>query len=158
MAFVFAGTTAIQDGSDVFLTPDLMYGSANYQLIERGLAYPTFYSGLFRDLRDEMSKAAIHARKTGQGLYPVDKTFSGFEVTGVKVLQNQHVILPKLFRRLITHLDDGNTMRTFKRDLEDNPERVLFVSQGHFTHFDNLIEVNGITVKMNHPIEDVVFV
>ena len=157
VAFVFAGSTQLKDGSDVFLTPQMMRDSSNYQLIDTGMAYPTYYAGLFHDLREEMSKAAVSARNNGVGLHSVDKTFSGFEVTGVNALQNQHVILPKLFRRLIAHLDDGNTIRTFKSDLEDNPEKVLIVSRGHFTHFDNLIDVTGKTVKMNHPIEDVVF-
>ena len=62
VAFAFAGTPPEADGSSVFLTAARMKDSLNYKSVLEGLAYPTYYKGLFSDLRNELTQAAITAR------------------------------------------------------------------------------------------------
>jgi hypothetical protein len=78
--------------------------TANHHLISTGLAYPTYYRALFPDLRRELTAAAKQARDSGLGVWASDATTAGFDVTGLDVLQDDIVIVPKLFRRLVEYL------------------------------------------------------
>lgn len=51
--------------------------SVNWQLLDAGWVYPTFYSKLYVDLRDELSAAAVAARSEGKGVRAHDATLSG---------------------------------------------------------------------------------
>jgi hypothetical protein len=62
VAFAFAGSTDEPDLGPVFLDPVGLAGSVNHQLLAAGLAYPTYYSKLFVDLR-----AALIWRAACQG-------------------------------------------------------------------------------------------
>ena len=158
VAFAFKGDTDLKDGSSVWFDDQLLKQSMNYHLVKEGMAYVTYYSGLFDDLRSTMTSGYIDAKNGQKGLHAEDRTESGFTVRGINSLQKDHVILPKLFRRLVSHIDSGGFMRNFKSELAVNPEKVLLVNRGHFINFHNLVDVSGNEVKLNHPIEDVVFV
>jgi hypothetical protein len=55
-----------------------MRKTANHRLISAGLAYPTFYSKLYVDLRQELTKQATAARQgSGKGLFAQDVTQNG---------------------------------------------------------------------------------
>ncbi|MFZ5593728.1 MAG: hypothetical protein ACOY4D_05630 [Pseudomonadota bacterium] len=53
VAFAFKGSPGHPDGSAVTLDKVLLRASANYHLLAQGLAYPTYYSKLYPDLRQE---------------------------------------------------------------------------------------------------------
>jgi hypothetical protein len=57
---------------------------------------PTYYGALFPDLRKELTAAAKQARESGLGVWANDATTTGFDVTGLNVLQDDIVIVPKL--------------------------------------------------------------
>jgi hypothetical protein len=82
--------------------------TANHHLITQGLAYPTYYRALFPDLRNEFTAVAKQARDGGLGVWASDATTSGADVTGLAALQNDIVIVPKLFRRLVDYLHLGD--------------------------------------------------
>ncbi|MYW92934.1 hypothetical protein G3I59_20540 [Amycolatopsis rubida] len=63
--------------------PKALKASANFRLLETGLAYPACYSKLYPDLRQTMADAAVAAR------------------TSRTQLRDDVVLLPKLFRRLV---------------------------------------------------------
>lgn len=160
VAFAFAGKTKREDGSDVFFDEELLQKSANYHLISQGLAYPTFYSQLFPDLRKELTKAAKSARKSEKGLWIADKTNQGFELENLETITEQVVILPKLFRRLLSYLalNDGSyDLKGFKAFLETQGDRVIILPEGHVTGFDFTVEVNSQTLKLTEKPEDLVF-
>jgi hypothetical protein len=87
------------DGSSFFVDVDVLRTTANHHLITQGLAYPTYYRALFPDLRNEFTAVAKQARDGGLGVWASDATTSGADVTGLAALQNDIVIVPKLFRR-----------------------------------------------------------
>ena len=62
IAFVFAGASAEADGASVYLTPQRLTESINCKALQAGLAYPTYYQGLFPDLRTACTAATRHAR------------------------------------------------------------------------------------------------
>lgn len=65
VSFVFAGEAEEEDGAPVFLRPDRLEDSVNYKSALAGLAYPTYYTGLFSDLRKKITAAVTQARKGG---------------------------------------------------------------------------------------------
>ncbi len=162
VAFVYTGVPSegIDDGAEVFLDADLMRRSLNYRLIESGLAYPTYYEGLFPDLRDAITEEVARARAKTLGVWAEDRTTRGFEVEGPRSVTEEHVILPKLFRRLVEYLGEGAPLSGFEEWLGAREERVTVISTTHFAHLDDLVEVGGETgrsVRMTEPPENLIF-
>ena len=157
VAFVFVADPPVADGSSVFLDVDLLRQSLNYQSLEAGLAYPTFYKGLFSDLRAALSEASNSARQANLEIWAEDRTNTGFAVENLESISEEHVILPKLFRRLAEYLEAGGSVVGFKEFLESKAEGITIISEAHFTHFDTVVEVNGNEVRMTELPENLVF-
>lgn len=157
ISFAFAGETKEADWTPVFLDVDRLRQSLNYQSIAAGMSYPTYYQGFFSDLREVMTTAAAVARAEYLGVWEFDRTNSGFDVPNLAKLENEHIIMPKLFRRLASFLDGGGTVGGFKSYLESLNEGVTIVSSTHFTHFDTVVEVEGNVVRMTEQPENLIF-
>ncbi|MFL6138934.1 MAG: thermonuclease family protein [Frankiaceae bacterium] len=160
VSLAYPGTAAEDDLADVFLDIARLRESVNHQLTAAGLVYPTFYSQFFPDLRGALTEAADEARSKGSGVWAQDTTTTGTQVT-VTSLSDTAVILPKLFRRLADYLalNDGSTsLAGFKEFLAARDDRVLILTAGHFTGFDFVVDVDGDTVRLASPPEDLVFV
>lgn len=157
VAFAFAGAPAEADGSQIFLDTTRVEQSANAEMLRSGLAYPTYYKGLFPDLRNALSAITVSARQGNIGLWPQDKTNVGFAVTGMQSITENHVILPKLFRRLAAYLEGGGAVQGFKQHLASLAEEMLIISTAHSTHFDTVVEVNGNSVRLTEPPENLMF-
>lgn len=158
IAFAFAGSAPEADGAQVFFTPDRLRASLNFKSVAEGLAYPTYYSGLFPDLRAEMTTAALAARNAEREIWAEDVSNVGFDVPNLSAVTDEHVILPKLFRRLVEFMRGGGTLNRFKSFLEAQAEPVMIISTGHFTHFDTIIDVEQGRVRLTEPPENIVFV
>ncbi|MBL6082275.1 hypothetical protein JMJ56_30320 [Belnapia sp. T18] len=159
VAFVYAGTSPEADGVEVFLDPDRLQQSYNQLALRTGLAYPTFYTGLFRDLRDVMAEASTDARAAGIGLWPLDATSSGFDATSLAVITNQVCLLPKLFRRLSDYMVSTGSAVGFKPRLSQAPEPVLDLVEQNFTHWDTFVEQaeGGTQIRLTRLPEQLVF-
>lgn len=159
VSFVFAGDAEENDGAQVFLRPDRLDDSVNYKSALAGLAYPTYYMGLFRDLRKKITAAVAQARKGGgKGIWPKDKTTKGFTVSSLSSVTDHEVILPKLFRRIVSFMGDGGSIDGFKNYLAANPDPVLELKTSHFTNLDTFVEVEGNKVKLTVEPENLVFI
>ena len=157
VVFVFAGGIEHRDGSEVILDESILKRSLNYGLIARGLAYPTYYNGLFSDLRLPLTRAMAHARSEGRGIWPFDLTTKGFSVPGLEPLTENVVILPKLFRRLVDYMGDGGMMDGFRAHLQARCEPLVRVSQVHFTRLDAVVDVKGDRVRLTESPENLIF-
>jgi endonuclease YncB( thermonuclease family) len=157
VAFAFAGTPAEADGASLFLTPARMQQSINAKSLAEGLAYPTYYRGLFHDLRSSLTRSLSTARASGLNIWAEDKTNTGFDVSALASITDEHVILPKLFRRLAEFLQAGGSVVGFREFLEAGEEGITILSTGHSTHFDTIVTVTGTNVRMTEPPENVVF-
>jgi endonuclease YncB( thermonuclease family) len=145
VAFVFGPNPDVQDGQELFVDTKLAKKSLNYQMLKEGLAYPTFYDGLFYDLRESFAVQTQKARKKKKGVWGLDITNVFFQVNGLGDVTDTHVLLPKLFRRIVSYLKkSGGTFdaKLFVADLKKGSEKVLVLSKLHFTHFDNLVEID----------------
>jgi endonuclease YncB( thermonuclease family) len=157
VAFVYTGMSPEEDGSEIFLDADRVRESLNHRALEDGIAYPTYYKGLFHDLREALTKAVSHAREAKRGVWAEDRTNAGFEVEGLRSITDEHVVLPKLFRRLAEYLEVGGSVAGFEEFLEARDEEVIVISTVHPTHFDTVVEVEGNTVRMTEPPENLLF-
>lgn len=159
VAFAFTGKPPKPSGSDFYLDATHLKKSVNYKSVASGVAYPTYYQGLFYDLRNAFTAATAKAREGKLGVWAKDKTEAGFTAASLKAITDTHVIMPKLFRRLSKHLAAGKKPDSFVAALAKSPEDVFILSQGHFTHFDNVIEYKKASKKLRmiFPPEDLVF-
>lgn len=156
VAFVFSGRTDLKDGSDVFLDKELLRKSLNYRLMAKGLVYPTYYNGLFCDLREEFTKAMAGAKSEDKGLWPQDKTNTGFSVD-LDDLTERSVILPKLFRRIVEHISASGDARGFKDFLASSCEPLVKAPQIHFSRLDAVVETEGDTARLKDAPESLIF-
>ncbi|HCA26596.1 MAG TPA: nuclease [Betaproteobacteria bacterium] len=161
VSYVFPSSLAFKDGENVFLDQNLVKKSINFKMLSSGLAYPTFYDGLFYDLRALFAKEAGKARKGGRGVWRDDKTNQFIKIDGVDAVVDRYVLLPKLFRRIVTYLRENDGRfdgKGFIAFLREHPEPVLILSRLHFTHLDNLIGVNEAgKIKLKEKPENLVF-
>ena len=159
IAFVYAGEPPEKDGASIYLMPERLRQSVNYGSLQAGLAYPTYYKGLFSNLRETCTEVVRLARSKGLGIWVQDRTNSGFIYDGLKSITERNVILPKLFRRLIEYFEGGGTsLAGFKKWLEARDEAVFIISKGHFTHFDSLVEIKGKQITLLEPPENLIFI
>src|SRR5258705_4335392 len=157
VSFAFSGDPGRPDGSQVFLNAQLVSQSVNHQQLAAGMAYATYYKGLFPDLRNVFSASVQNARSTGLGLWPSDRTELATEIHSQQQLEEDFVIMPKLFRRLTEHLQGGGSISNFKQFLASKQEEIFIIHTAHATHFDTVIEVEGETLRMTVPPEDIIF-
>jgi hypothetical protein len=113
---------------------------------------------LFPDLRTALTNIATAARAEKRGLWPDDRTTAGFAVTGLQSITDEHIILPKLFRRLASYLEAGGTVQGFDAYLAQQMEPVVIISSAHATHLDTVVDVTGDTVRMTEPSENLMFI
>jgi endonuclease YncB( thermonuclease family) len=147
-------------GEHVFVDVPLLRETANHRLITTGLAFPTFYTQLYLDLRNELTEQAQAARAARAGVFADDRTQSGVTVESLATLTDSAVILPKLFRRLAEYLqlNDGDpSLAGFSDFLAQQDDRLWIVPTGQKTGFDTVVAVDGQTVKLTLPPEELVF-
>lgn len=157
VSFVYAGDPPEKDGAEVHLTPARLKKSVNYKLVAAGHAYPTYYQTLFPDLRHEFTRAVKRARAARRGLWIADKT-AGVNFTSKKAITDVHCIFPKLFRRLIEHVQKGGTIGKFVQFLEQKKDGVLILPDAHHTDaLDYVVKVKGKRVSLTVLPENLVF-
>lgn len=158
-AIAFKGSHPAEDGSLVTLDVPSFKKSLNFDLAKAGQAYPTYYTLLYPDLRAALTQAVVKARQARKGLWAEDAT-ADFEVGSLAAVEDELVILPKLFRRLVEFIGLGGgdaELSSFKAFLKAKNDRVTVLSAGHKTGLDNLITVTGPRVRLTVPPEDLMF-
>ncbi len=161
MAYPGARRGRLPDGGSVHLGVAELRRSVNWHLLDAGWVYPTFYSRLYVDLRDDLAATAVAARSASRGVWAEDATLPGFSLRTRAQLTDDLVILPKLFRRLAEYLtlDDtgGVSLAGFLPFLAAYDDRLFTVPDGQFTSLDTLIERRGQTLRLTVPPEHIIF-
>ncbi|HZE48416.1 MAG TPA: hypothetical protein VE074_02570 [Jatrophihabitantaceae bacterium] len=159
IAFAGRGDSPAPSGGQAYVDAKLLRQSANYRLLQRGLVYPTYYRKLFPDLRAVFTTAVNQARPT-RGIWPGDLTQLGLTVSSLDQVQQDAIILPKLFRRLTTYLglSDGSTsLAGFPAYLDQQADYVYVMPDLHYTGLSTLIEVSDQTVRLTTAPELLIF-
>lgn len=106
-----------------------------------------------------MSTAVAKTRTGGEkGIWSEDRTTKGFAVSNLSSVTETSVILPKLFRRIVSFMEGGGSIEGFKEFLAANPDQVMELNTGHFTNLDTFVEVRGHEVKLTVEPEQLVFI
>jgi hypothetical protein len=159
VAFLGAGEPPASSGAQLFVHAEHVRATLNHGQLAAGAAYPTYYRGLFADLRSVLTEAVARARPA-LGLWPEDRTATGLAVHGISGLERDAVILPKLFRRLVAYLrlgDGDPSLAGFPAFLAAQDDRLFLVPEGHWTGLDTVVEVAGSTVRLLRAPEELVF-
>jgi hypothetical protein len=78
-------------------------------------------------VRATLSAAAVAARTAGAGLWAHDRTLAGADGSSVATLEQDGVIFPKLFRRLVEFYASGQVdLSTFGAWLASTPDVLSF--------------------------------
>lgn len=149
------------DLSSVSLDGAGVRDSVNWMLVRQGLAYPMGFGRLSPEMRVELFAAAAHARGQQRGVWPHDATHGGFRLTDREQLQDDVVLLPRLFRRLADYLDlegpAGVSLSGFPAYLAARTDRLVILPEGRVTGFQAVVEVRQQQVRLTVPLEHLVF-
>jgi endonuclease YncB( thermonuclease family) len=156
LAFVFKGTIDAKDGDILFLPIDLFLHSVNYQSLLYGESYPTYYRGLAPTLRKKMTHAVNFAKKENKGVWEFDSTNTGFHVWDLFDEEKNMVILPKLFRRLVSYLEINQELEGFKNSLVKSEKVLILPSQTKKIFRDIIIQEDTI-FKLSELPENLVY-
>jgi hypothetical protein len=161
ICFAFSDEHEAESGAEVELNGDDLKHSVNFKLAAAGLAYPLFYDTLFHDLRDVFVAAIKAARMARKGLWADDRSSGAEWSSGPATMAP---LFPKLWRRIDTYVrndeyfEPARPLANLKRFIvETEPERVLILSRGHVTGFDNLLSTTATTVSLLADPLDLVF-
>jgi endonuclease YncB( thermonuclease family) len=151
----------VRSGKHARVTVAMLRRTVNYRQVQSGLAYPTFYRKLYVDLRTAMAAAAVKARARGGPLWSLDATTLGAALpAGLDNLQQDVVIMPKLFRRLVDYFalnQPDISLSGFPAYLAQRDDRVTVLPTGQWTGLDTVVTVKNQTVRMTVPPEHLVF-
>jgi endonuclease YncB( thermonuclease family) len=155
-----AGRGEAPGSGELFVDPELLRTTVNHHLITGGLAYPTYYTKLYADLRNELTNQVAAARAARLGVFAHDLTQTGVTVASLATLTDDAVILPKLFRRLTDYLHlngDDPSLAGFAAFLTQQDDTLWVISRAEKSTLAALVEVAGQTVSLTRPPEDLVF-
>jgi hypothetical protein len=180
VAWVFTGDSAIPDGTilNKQQLAELIPNSANYHLLRKGLVYPMFFSSmpavvraiLADAVKDALTLASQHVPgdRPPPNIWLIDYSVRGLELTSVNLLTDTHAIYPYLFRRIIKHyqnveierlqtgLESSQTIPLANFFSDGNPT-MFVVSEQEFLRLDEIVETQGMTIRMKKAPHDLVF-
>jgi endonuclease YncB( thermonuclease family) len=163
VGFAFTGRRRgkITDLAPVRLDVAGVRDSVNWMLLRQGLAYPVAFSRMYPDLRAELAAAASHARTQQRGVWPRDVTQAGFRLADREHLQDEIVLLPRLFRRLVDYLElegpGGVNLSGVPAYLAARADRLMIMPEGHVTGLDTVVEMRQQQVRLTVAPERLVF-
>ena len=156
VSFVFPEVDSLQDG-DVLNGDELpLQDSINYKLAERGLVYPTFYAGLSEQFIAEFRKITKKARRSGRGLWALDRS-QGFVMWDTRTIQEDVIIMPKLFRRFVKFFLNRSDLGGFLKYLKKNKDKLSLYNSPDIISLDQVMQVEGNRFGLTVNPEDLIF-
>lgn len=156
VSYVFPKSAKLPDGAVMDSDTLPIEKSINFQLAREGLVYPTFYTTTDRVFAEKIRAVVTRARKTKRGIWSIDRT-SDFTLLDIRTIQEDYLILPKLFRRLVGFFDryaDFAQLEEYMRKQRDN--LVLWDGTKKRSLAD-LMTFSGRRMRMKTPVEDILF-
>ena len=156
ISFAFTADVKLNDGDE--LEPGYLpvKKSFNYQLAKEGLAYPCFYYGLDSSILKEFQKAVKTARDARRGIWAIDRT-KGFTFWHPKTIREDVIILPKLFRRLISFMESKSSIDELPAYLKDTGDYLRIIGNPEQTRLDKLIVISNNHISLNTDLEQIEF-
>jgi endonuclease YncB( thermonuclease family) len=156
VSYLFPKKAPLTDGAVMDSSELPVEDSINFQLAREGLVYPTFYTTTDRVFAEKIRAVISRARKTKRGIWSIDRT-PDFSLWDVRTLQEDILILPKIFRRLIAFIEgyaDYDQLETFMRKQRDNLQLWDGTKKKSLA---DLMTFSGRRIQMKTPVEDILF-
>ncbi|HSB03208.1 MAG TPA: thermonuclease family protein [Anaerolineales bacterium] len=156
VSYLFSKKAPLTDGAVMDSSQLPVEESINFQLAREGLVYPTFYTTTDRVFAEKIRAVVSRARKTKRGIWSIDRT-PDFSLWDIRTLQEDILILPKLFRRLAVFIDsyaDYGKLEDYMKKQRDNLQLWDGTKKKSLA---DLMKFSGRRLQMKTPIEDILF-
>lgn len=142
ICFAFPNIDDLADGDELAPSDLHIEKSINWQLLRDGLVYPTFYEGLDTDIMKTFRSVVSKARGRSCGVWAIDRT-QGFTMWDTRTIQEDVIILPKLFRRFVGFFDRRSRYEDFPAYLRSNKDPVTLIASGIKSDLADLLDHDG---------------
>jgi endonuclease YncB( thermonuclease family) len=156
VSYVFPKSAKLIDGAVMDSATLPIDDSLNFQLAREGLVYPTFYTSTDRVFAEKIRAVVARARATKRGIWSIDRT-SDFTLWDVRTLQEDILILPKVFRRLIGFLEGYADFGRLGEYLKKQRDNLVLWDGTKKRSLADLMTIDGRTIRMKTPVEDILF-
>jgi endonuclease YncB( thermonuclease family) len=156
ISYVFPKTAPLIDGTVMDSETLPIEDSVNFQLAREGLVYPTFYTTTDRLIAEKIRAVVARARKTKRGIWSIDRT-SNFILLDIRTLQEDNLIMPKLFRRLVTFYDSYSEFNKLPDYMKKQRDNLVLWDGTKKRSLADLMTFDGRRIQMKTPIEDILF-
>ena len=157
ICFAFSETDDLVDSTEINADELPFEKSINYQLAHAGLVYPTFYVGLDMGIVEKFRGVVSEARADSRGVWAIDRTH-GFTLWNTRTVQEDVIILPKLFRRFVSFFDRRSQYEEFPAYLKSNKDPVQLVTDGTKSSLAELLDQDGRYYGLTVKPEDIIFI
>ena len=156
VSYLFPKNAKLTDG-DVMESAVLpVEDSINFQLAREGLVYPTFYTTTDRIFAEKIRAVVARARKTKRGIWSIDKT-SDFTLLDIRALQEDILLMPKLFRRLVSFFDNYSDFGKLEEYMKKQRDNLVMWDGTKKKSMADLMKITGRRIQMKTPVEDILF-
>lgn len=156
VSYLFPKNAKLNDG-DVMDSATLpIEDSINFQLAREGLVYPTFYTTTDRIFAEKIRAVVARARKTKRGIWSIDKT-PDFTLLDIRALQEDILLMPKLFRRLVGFFDNYSDFGKLEEYMKKQRDNLVLWDGTKKKSMADLMKITGRQIEMTTPVEDILF-
>lgn len=156
VSYVFPKNAPLTDGAVMDSSELPIDESINFQLAREGLVYPTFYTTTDRLFAEKIRAVVSRARKTKRGLWSIDRT-ADFSLWDVRTLQEDILIMPKIFRRLIGFIDCYADYAQLEEYMKKQRDNLQLWDGTKKKSLADLMKFSGRRIQMKTPVEDILF-
>ena len=156
VSYVFPKTAPLTDGAVMDSETLPIEDSVNFQLAREGLVYPTFYTTTDKLIAEKIRAVVARARQTKRGIWSIDRT-PDFTLLDIRTLQEDNLIMPKLFRRLVAFYDNYSDFGKLADYMKKQRDNLVLWDGTKKKSLADLMTFEGRRLRMNTPIEDILF-
>ncbi|MBI5838779.1 MAG: thermonuclease family protein [Chloroflexi bacterium] len=156
VSYVFPKDAPLTDGAVMDSSTLPVEESINFQLAREGLVYPTFYTTTDRTFAEKIRAVVARARKTKRGIWSIDRT-SDFTLWDVRTLQEDILVLPKIFRRLVGFFNGYSEFDKLIDYMKKQKDNLVLWDGTKKKSLAELMKFSGRRIQMKTPLEDILF-
>jgi endonuclease YncB( thermonuclease family) len=156
VSYIFPKNAKLNDGEVMDSSTLPIEDSINFQLAREGLVYPTFYTTTDRVFAEKIRAVVARARKTKRGIWSIDKT-PDFTLLDIRALQEDILLMPKLFRRLVGFFDNYSDFGKLEEYMKKQRDNLVLWDGTKKKSMADLMKITGRRIQMTTPVEDILF-
>jgi endonuclease YncB( thermonuclease family) len=156
VSYLFPKSAKLTDGALMDSETLPVEDSINFQLAREGLVYPTFYTTTDRVFAEKIRAVVSRARKTKRGIWSIDRT-PDFTLLDLRTLQEDILVMPKLFRRLVGFFDNYADFGKLGDYMAKQRDNLVLWDGTKKKSLADLMKISGRRLQMKTPVEDILF-